>query len=219
MLSPVVHLDKVPDLHVEGWAVAMACVLREWRDSQDEAHRDRMLKWLVALNDILLRLPPRGGRRGRAPVSHRFSAWAQGDYATLIRWWQADRAAARRPRYASTYATAERSIDRALGLFRSGQISRAVQCLDGDGLGDLKDDCVVEQLCGKHPARKEAVADPEHDNSGVAYPRLTVKLWDTLRKLDEKAGGGVSGFRNSFLTALTQDFSDPPGISSNSTFR
>ena len=84
-----------------------------------------------------------------------------------------------------------------------------MQCLDGDGLGDLKDDRLVEQLRGKHPVRKEAVADPEHDSSGVAYPRLTVKLRDTLQKLDEKAGGGVSGFRNSYLTALTQDFSDP----------
>ena len=154
-------LDKVPDLHVEAWAIALAEVIREWRDSQDDRHQERMLKCLVALHDILLRLPPRGGRRGRAAVSHRFSAWAQGDYVTLIRWWQADRAAARRPIYASTFDAAERSVDNALKLLRSGHISCAVQRLDNNGLGDMGDARIIDQLRDKHPTHKEDIEDPE----------------------------------------------------------
>ena len=124
LLSHFVHLDDVQDLHAEAWAIAVADVLRGWSDAPDEAQRERMLKWLIALHDILLRLPPRGGRRGRAAVSHRFAAWAQGDFTSLIRWWQNDRAAARHPRHASEPAAAERTMQRALRLFSSGHIYR-----------------------------------------------------------------------------------------------
>eukprot|EP00973_Karenia_brevis_P091861 12409509-Karenia_brevis.AAC.1 len=54
---------------------------RAWRDAADDPTKDRMLKWLLILHDVLLRLPPRGGRRGRSAVAHRFAAWAVGDYA------------------------------------------------------------------------------------------------------------------------------------------
>ena len=209
LLSPFVHLDVVPDLHAEAWAIAVADVLRQWRDSSDEVHRERMLKWLVAPHDILLRLPPRGGRRGRAAVAHRFVAWAQGDFATLVRWWQSDRAAARRPRYASNFDGAERAVEQALELLRAGSISRAAQRLDNAGFGDMSDDRVVEQLSTKHPARKEPIPAPSPADQADAAPFLTVKLRATLRRLDGKAGTGVSGFRNTYLIALTQDFADP----------
>eukprot|EP00973_Karenia_brevis_P057545 8003594-Karenia_brevis.AAC.1 len=97
-MSPFMHLDKVPDQHVEAWALALGDVLRAWRDADDAVGQERMLKWLLIIHDLLLRLPPRGGRRGRSAVAHRFAAWASGDYAAVLRWWQTDRAVAQPPR-------------------------------------------------------------------------------------------------------------------------
>ena len=139
LLSPFVHLDKVPDQHVEAWAAAMADVLRTWRDAIEEREKERMLKWLLILHDVLLRLPPRGGRRGQNAVSHRFAAWVAGDYATLIRRWLQDRAAARHPRFAST-SSGGPSVKRAMSLLSGGHITRAVRLMTSEGLGDLRDE-------------------------------------------------------------------------------
>eukprot|EP00973_Karenia_brevis_P063697 8854105-Karenia_brevis.AAC.1 len=35
LLSPFIHLDDVPNQHLEAWALAFADVLRAWRDSRD----------------------------------------------------------------------------------------------------------------------------------------------------------------------------------------
>jgi len=96
-------------------------------------------------------------------------------------------------------------VDSALKLLRSGHISRAVQRLDNNGLGDMSDARIIDQLRDKHPTHKEDIEDPE---SAQAYPRISIKLRDTLRRLDDQAGTGISGFRNSYLSALTQDFAD-----------
>eukprot|EP00973_Karenia_brevis_P038984 5381810-Karenia_brevis.AAC.1 len=140
LLSPFTHLDRVPDQHLEAWALAFSDVLRAWRDAPDEASRDRMLKWVMVLHDALLRLPPRGGRRGRSAVAHRFAAWANGDYATVLRWWQHDRAAARKQQRDTSKALPEQTLRKALELLSSGHISRAVRLLTSSGLGDLTDE-------------------------------------------------------------------------------
>ena len=72
------HLENLPDEHLDAWALAISDVLRAWRDAPDASCKERMLTWLLVLHDVLLRLPPRGGRRGRGAVAHRFSCWASG---------------------------------------------------------------------------------------------------------------------------------------------
>ena len=61
----------------------------------------------VALGDALLLLPPqppRGGRRGRAHAAHRFDAWARGDLAQLVHWWEFDGSASASGRHRVTSA-------------------------------------------------------------------------------------------------------------------
>ena len=103
------------------------------------------------------------------------------------------------PRYASSFDGAERAVEQALELLRAGNISRAAQRLDNAGLGNMSDDRVVEQLSAKHPGRKEPIPAPSQVDQEEAAPILTVKLRATLRRLDGKAGTGVSGFRNTYL--------------------
>ena len=207
LVSPFRHLEYVPFLHQEAWAIAVADVLRAWRAATNDDERERMLKWFVALHDILLRVPPRGGRRGRAAISHRFAAWAQGDFGMLVRWWLHDRAAVnQQPQSASTGADAGRSVERALALLRDGHISRAIRTLSSDGLGDLLDDRIVAQLRAKHPPLKQHI-EPLDTTRGP-HPRLHADIRGVLQGLDDKAGSGVSGLRNAYLQALTRKFAD-----------
>ena len=77
LLSPFAYYDDVPSQHSEALANAVVDVLTLWRDAEHEADQERALKWLLALHDMLLRLPPRGGRRGRGHVSNRQVAHCQ----------------------------------------------------------------------------------------------------------------------------------------------
>ena len=160
----------------------------------------------MALHDVLLRLPPRGGRRGRAYVSHRFSAWARGDYAQLIRWWETDRAAAHHQSYSGSTPQQERQLQRALQLIGEGHISRACRLIVSSGLADLGDARVLEQLASKHPSRKEPM--PSSLEGRGPFSPVVVDLAPAIRELDSYAGSGGSGFRNGYLKALLEDFSD-----------
>eukprot|EP00973_Karenia_brevis_P076268 10592601-Karenia_brevis.AAC.1 len=91
MVSNFAHYDDIPPSFTEHWACAMADVLHYVNQSSDDECLRRALKWLLVLHDVLLRLPPRGGRRGRGVLGHRFAAWADGDLRTLVRWWLSDR--------------------------------------------------------------------------------------------------------------------------------
>ena len=110
-VSPFAHLDDIPHAHSEAWAHALGDVLRLWEEACDEEEETRALKWILVLHDLLLRLPPRGGRRGRAQVAHRFQAWVEGDLTTVVKWWEQDRGAARHP--FSKAANSDRTLQRA----------------------------------------------------------------------------------------------------------
>ena len=118
---------------------------------------------LLVLHDVLLRLPPRGGRRGRSVVPSRFAAWAAGDFGAVVRWWERDRAAAKHPVYSDEKPIDDRKVQRALFLLQEGHLSKACKLLTSQGLGDLADARVVEQLGQKHPHRKEAIPETSED--------------------------------------------------------
>ena len=203
------HLDDVLDVHTEAWALANVDVLELWRSAENARDEERALKWLVALHDILLRLPPRGGRRGRAMVTHRFQAWAAGDKTALIKWWEADRGETRRGRDGSgptARPDTDKTVDRALFLISDGEMSRGVGLLTSSGLADAGDPRVQEQLRAKHPRRKEEM--PSRLADVGQFPGVALDLGPTLRNLRSHAGTGVSGYRNEYLRAIATDFVD-----------
>ena len=118
--SPFRHLDQVPQNLLEGWAEAVADVCEYVDVAATEDEKTRALKWFLLLHDLLLRVPPRGGRRGHAAVAHRFAAWSEGNYAQLVRWWEADREAVRQP--VEKVQEAQRSLEKALEYMSAGQI-------------------------------------------------------------------------------------------------
>lgn len=158
----------------------------------------------MVLHDLLLRLPPRGGRRGHAQVAHRFHAWAARDLATVVKWWEQDRTATKRP--IGNRPSQEKTLQRAMHLIREGELGKATRLLHNTGLGDLTDPRIIVQLRAKHPCRK-ADLPPDLANMGQ-FIRIQVDLEPTLRDLPRLAGTGVSGFRHEYLTALTEEFAD-----------
>ena len=103
-LSPFKQLDEVPDAFTEAWALAMVDVHELFYSAPDGTTRTRALKWNLALHHMLLRAPIRGGRRGHNEIPKRFKAWADGNAAQLVRWWEADRAVVARSRRSTAAA-------------------------------------------------------------------------------------------------------------------
>ena len=205
--SPFAHLDEVPVQHVESWAVVWVDILEYFHRAPDVACQCRALKWMFVIHDLLLRLPPRGGRRGHDQVAQRLAAWSSGDLAKLVSWWERDRLAAHHP---ISYQRADdegKQVERTLKLIVEGEMGKAAHLLHSNGLGDLSDERIVDQLRQKHPPRK-AVVPAALEQLGD-FRRIQVDLGTTLRGLNVHAGTGVSGFRNSFLKVLAQSFSDP----------
>jgi hypothetical protein len=124
----------------------------------------------------------------------------------VLRWWESDRAASKQPLYSDEKPLAEVEVKRALFLLREGQLSMACKRLVSLGLGDLADQRVVDQLAQKHPDRMQEV--PESLEQFGPFRHLHVNMRDTLRGLARHAGTGVSGFRNEYLVALTEEFVD-----------
>ena len=65
---------------------------------------------------------------------------------------------------------------------------------------------MTKQLGRKRPDRKEEL--PETLVDFAPFRRFHVRLGPTLSTLARYAGTGVSGFRNGYLTALTEQFED-----------
>ena len=97
--SPFSHVTQIDDALHEAWAHATVDVLEAVRDASGPAEGnpalDRALKWLLVYHDVLLRNPPRGGRRGAEVIPARFDAWRQGDFEALVVHWLRDRAKAK----------------------------------------------------------------------------------------------------------------------------
>ena len=207
-VSPFRQLDDIPTQFIESWALANVEVHEQYFDAPNDESRIRALKWILALHQILLRAPLRGGRRGHNDVPKRFQAWADGDLAYLVQKWMADRSFVARSRRSSHAASVAASLEQALSLIQRGELSRAQRLIESKGMGNLADAAVVEQLAGKHPLRKQALPDQLDAGALARYNPLTVHLEDKYRQLGRLAGSGPSGYRNEYLIALARAFSD-----------
>ena len=80
--SPFAHVQSIDSALHEAWAHATVDVFEEVQRTaslpagpEGNPDLDRALKWLLFYHDVLLRVPPRGGRRGHSEVSKRFHLW------------------------------------------------------------------------------------------------------------------------------------------------
>ena len=94
LANPCSQVREVPKALHAAWAHVMVDVLelvQATAEGEPEA-RDRSLKWFLAIHQLLLRAPPRGGRRGQNVIPRRFDLWRAKSYEKLVAEWLLDRA-------------------------------------------------------------------------------------------------------------------------------
>ena len=168
----------------------------------------RALKLLGVLNQLLLRRPVKGGRRGRHMVARRFAQIQNGDYGALVKHWLTDvalavAAAPKRRRNRCEEAATRRAVE----LIQRGRVSRAVQELTSKGTRDLADEDIREQLRAKTPQTR-LDWDPERDVPHAEA--MEVALRDVWAKLDPESAPGPDGMPTTYLAMLARrEFDDP----------
>ena len=87
LANPCSQVREVPNALHAAWAHVIADVLEQIQavaEGEAEA-RDRSLKWFLVIHQLLLRSPPRGGRRGQNVIPRRFDLWRAKSYEKLVR--------------------------------------------------------------------------------------------------------------------------------------
>ena len=145
-VNPSRMLFDVPHACIAGYANAQVDVMSRIDSSSTEEELARALKWLLALDAIILRTPTRGGSRGNAAdiVSQRLRLWRAEDMTPLVQKWRRDTSLAwdRRRLLAERIPTAPSEslrVTRALQLIADGELSRAQAMLLSEGIHDCMD--------------------------------------------------------------------------------
>lgn len=211
-------LDSVPRNHEVTWAIAFAEACKAVSDAHRlrkagadgaAAELDRALKWYLALPKLLLRAPPKGGRRGGSMVDHRFQLYQNGDWKGLVLLFKRDLGdpPKQRQRHKTGGQSREQAIKRALHLIRKGAVGKAVALLEGGGMGDVSDPRIQAQLRAKNPQTR-LDWDPEYGYGDA--PRMTVCLREVFREADPLVGVGPDGVPTTYYSVLARrSYVDP----------
>ena len=218
VVSPMGHLEDVPQALRADWARANVSVFEEIeraQEAQDEVALERGLKWYLVLHDVLLRGLQRGTRgagRSANALATRFRLWREGRREELLQSWARDRARGWQRltgrdgrRHGESEEDRARRSARVLELMRDGEISRAMRLLHSFGIAGITED-ILRQMARKHPPRQHSV--PQQLPGPAAPAVAPMELTETFRGLRRRAGTGVSGRRNEYLRALVGDFND-----------
>ena len=172
----------------------------------------RHLKLHAMIHQILLRIPPQKSSSGsnKARTYMAFEDWKNNNLVGLIQRWKSDRAKA----FANLKTTRRGQSDthrvlKAVKLAQLGQMSRALQRLGNETLPDTSDPAVAQQLCDKHPNRKESVLGTAAEYLGEhGVVPLEFNMEETIKSLDDNVAAGPDGMRNEYLKALLLKWND-----------
>ena len=157
MLVKFAMLQEIPAQHQEVWVEAFSRVLQMIEDADDTQKMTRALKWICFLPQALLRKPSRGGRSGRGLVAKRFNAVVVEDWGKLIMLWQKDmeKLGERQMGRADRSEEDEKQFLKrtAVDLVGKGQVSKAVSRICSNGVANIEDPVIMEQIREKYPER------------------------------------------------------------------
>ena len=182
-----------------------AQILEAITNPRDDLHRIRGLKWLMLLSQLILRVPPRGGRRGNARPARRLLAWKDGQQDKLIKWWTRDYH--ERKRFLESNSspqpqTEARTAAKVQKLLEEGLMSRALRTATSIGNANPDAPGIMDKLRDLHPEREREIAPHDHYNLNDPPPLDVDKATERLRQLPRKSGVGPTGASNEELTAL-----------------
>ena len=203
-------LLDIPRCYREVWARAVDRVLTVIQEAEGGVQLERGLKWLLILPKAVFRQGRRGGRAGKGLISQRINALIRGDWGSLLTLLETDcKLVARedRTRGRQREVEVERGVEverkrkNALLLLAKGQISKAVRTITSNGIGDMEDPVVREQMESKYPARVHPL--PQAVSKGQCVDNLR-GLKDLLLTLEGGVSAGTGGMRPEYLTCLAE---------------
>jgi len=204
-LGHVKQSKDIPSEFHQPWAESLAEVMTRVESARldgDPLALERALKWLFVVHQLLLRLDGgrRHGRRLIAAMRRRFEMWHRGELKELVVLWRLDvRKASSRRRERTLDAAA--TVEEAMKLIEDNCLSKAMVYLTGNGLGDMGNQDIREQLKRKHPQERR-----EWDRSGIDdMPRLTLgSAREVFKDLERNSGVGADRFRMEYLICLVR---------------
>ena len=202
-------LEELPAQHRAAWSWAWEEILRRLQQAEEGSEElNCCLLWLLFLPQALCRKPEgRGGLRDQGYVNQRFKALSEGNWGELVRLWEIDveKSETRVQFIGQREETEEQAKGRkkreVVKLLGKGQIHRAVDRINSNGVADMADPAVLQQVLVKHPPRwKELPATVEKTS-----PVETLKgLRSALQSLKRGGSPGSGGLRAEYLTALAE---------------
>ena len=94
-------------------------------------------------------------------------------------------------------------VQKAVRLVGEGEISRAANLLTSEGLADITDPEIIDQLRRKHLDRKKQMPG---NLPAKTRPQLRVRCKGAYAKLPRRCGTGVDNKPNEYLSVLDRDF-------------
>ena len=210
-LNAIPLMRELPAQFREGFATAFGEAIRKVLSgihNNEHEDRDRALKWVLVVPQLLLRNSRvRGAGRALQVLTKRFEAWEHRDFRTLLQHWQRDCARATAAPPPTPPPGKSNDLRKVEALIADGEIAAAVRLLLSDGVADHTAEAIVQQMASKHPVRQQPVGPC----SGQRTPAVAVDLGPTLRGLRKRAAAGVTGPHNEHLRYLAFQYESAGG--------
>ena len=206
VLSEFPTMQDIPRAYREVWAAAVAKVLRNIQAVDDGLELERGLKWFLILPKAVFRQARRGGKAGRGQITRRVNCLIRGDWGGLLALLERDcqlskRERRRARRGENPAAELENKRRNALLLLAKGHISKAAQRINSNGIADMDNPDVQDEMRLKYPDR--GIPLPHAVTRGQCVDNLA-GLKDSLLALKGGVSPGTGGMRNEYLICLAE---------------
>lgn len=179
--SDVPIYPEVPTKFIKTWVAARGLVLRLFNrlgpphDPADELRRDRHLKLILVLPQLVLVVPPHGGPQGDSYTRKSFDMLFAAQYMPLFERWRTNRrrCVSQRVRRAAARSSVmedprQQCVMSGVKLVARGFKSKGIARMTSDGVADSALPVVQESLKKLHPPRAKRVLTMEElDTMGV----------------------------------------------------
>ena len=210
LFNPFQTVEEIPWDLMAGQARAVATVLgavKTARQARDRTAEVRWLKFWRLFGQIMLRVPPRGGRRGHGILPARFAALARGDFKLLVDWWANDLEHVRKVQ-SQQQKDVDKLVNKAVAYAEKFCYSKAIRLLTSNGVANSNDPRIQAQMDSKFPDRKEAL--PGTLSGFAAFSDISdgLAIKEAIEQQTRGSGSGPDGMRPEYFHALKLSFSD-----------
>ena len=216
--SPFTHMPQLPYSLTNYWGIVAARIvgmLLDAIDSEDSPERSTRLnaafRWYCAFPQILFRTS-RNYRRDTNIIKTRLLSFINGEFGSLLNYWQADIKKDMLKQKKNKPDSIERRVTLGIKLIKEGFMSKGIRIIEGNGTAEKDDENIFEQMVQKHPKENIPMLalprPPDHSDE----IDISSKLLEVLKRNNPKAGVSTRGFLSDYMLKLAiGKFSDVEG--------